>query len=316
MAKNTADDFELIMLSSGFENGGNVTHRFFDGHPELYVYPFESQLGTRTTVDFLSSIERFQYRYPEFLMHGSPEEDYEAIYDEELKTLLRTPDRSKFKGAGVEMNEANRIRRFVAILEDKPRTRANIVAAFFQATFDAWTNYDRSGRNRVYVGYSPAIGLDGDRILSDFPKGHVIHVIRNVFSAYADTKKRPFPLPLRRYVITWNIYHHVALMHHHRCPDRFHLVRYEDLIADSRQALTQLCERVGIAFSETMTYPSFNGRDISDQVYPWGTVLKATPEANVAALNELSDDEFEEIRGLSTEMLRRFDYEHLIKAKN
>jgi hypothetical protein len=303
------------MLSSGFENGGNVTHRFFDGHPELWVYPFESQLGTRTTCDFLSSIERFQYRYPEFPMHGTPEEDYEAFFDEELKTLLRTPSRSKFKDAGVEMDEADRIRAFVEILGGLPRTRANIVATFFRATFEAWSNYARSGRNRVYVGYSPAIGLDGDRILEDFPDGHVIHVVRNPFSAYADTKKRPFPLPLSRYVITWNIYHHVALMHHHTHPDRFHILRYEDLVADPGAALGGLCERVGIEFSETMTYPSFNGADISDQVYPWGTLVKATPAANIDTLNELSDSEFERVRGLTTEMVKVFDYESLLGAR-
>ena len=104
MTHPDASTLEFIMLSSGFENGGNVTHRFFDGHPECYVYPFESQLGTRSTNDFLSSIERFQYRYPEFPMHGTPEEDYEAFFDEELKTLLRTK-RSKFQNAGIEMKE-------------------------------------------------------------------------------------------------------------------------------------------------------------------------------------------------------------------
>jgi len=315
MPQADANDFKLIMLSSGFENGGNVTHRFFDGHPELFVYPFESQLGTRSTQDFLSSIERFQYRYPEFPMHQSPEEDYEAFFDEEMKTLLRTPRRSKFKDAGVELKEADRVRRFVEILASKPRTRGHIVAAFFEATFDAWTNYQRSGKNHAYVGYSPAIGMDGDRILADFPKGHVVHIIRNVFSAYADTKKRPFPLPRRRYVITWNLYHQIALMHHHENPDRYHLLRYEDLVADPRQALTPICEKIGIAFADTMTYPSFNGRDISDSVYPWGTIVRATPEANVATMNELGDEEFAEIRALSTETLRAYDYGSLIAQR-
>ena len=36
----------LVMISAMYENGGNTTHRYLDGHPELLVYPFESQLGT------------------------------------------------------------------------------------------------------------------------------------------------------------------------------------------------------------------------------------------------------------------------------
>lgn len=102
--------FELLMLSAGFEHGGNVTHRFFDGHPELYVYPFESQLGNRFVNDYLSSLERLQYRYPEFPLEGTPESDYELFYDEELKTLLRKPNGSKFRDADLKMDESVRKR--------------------------------------------------------------------------------------------------------------------------------------------------------------------------------------------------------------
>jgi len=35
--------FELLMMSAMYENGGNTTQRFLDGHPELFSYPFESQ---------------------------------------------------------------------------------------------------------------------------------------------------------------------------------------------------------------------------------------------------------------------------------
>jgi len=41
----------LIMLSAMYENGGNTFHRHLDGHPELYVWPFESQLGTKYVND-------------------------------------------------------------------------------------------------------------------------------------------------------------------------------------------------------------------------------------------------------------------------
>ena len=58
--------FRLVMVSAGFEHGGNVTHRHLDGHPDMFVYPFESQLGNRNFNDFLTSVERVQYRYPEF----------------------------------------------------------------------------------------------------------------------------------------------------------------------------------------------------------------------------------------------------------
>ena len=54
------------------------------------------------------------------------------------------------------------------------------------------------GREQVYVGYSPIIVVDAATILGDLPAAHVLHVVRNPWSAYADTKKRPVPLSLER----------------------------------------------------------------------------------------------------------------------
>ncbi|MDX2017230.1 MAG: sulfotransferase, partial [Planctomycetota bacterium] len=82
-------DFNLIMISAMYENGGNTTHRMLDGHPQLHVYPFESQVGTGFNNDYLASYVPIRYRWPEFPMNQSPEADYEAFWDEELKTYLR-----------------------------------------------------------------------------------------------------------------------------------------------------------------------------------------------------------------------------------
>ena len=57
------------------------------------------------------------------------------------------------------------------------------VAAFFRATFDAWKDYNRTGEESWYVGYSPIIGVDTARILRDLPTAHVLHVVRNPWAA-------------------------------------------------------------------------------------------------------------------------------------
>jgi len=92
------------MLSAMYENGGNTTHRFLDGHPELFVYPFESQIGTRLVQDHLSSMFPVKYRWPVFDLAASPFEDYKAIIDEECKVRARTPkvSRSEERRVGKE----------------------------------------------------------------------------------------------------------------------------------------------------------------------------------------------------------------------
>ncbi len=298
------------MISAMYENGGNTTHRMLDGHPELFVYPFESQVGTSLVSDYLTSFVPFKYRWPEFPLEGSLENDYELFFDEEMKVMLRTPSRSKFAHADLQINEADRKKRFVEIASSKPRTRGNLVMAFFQATFDTWKNVQRTGKETTYLGYNPVQGIDTEKILGDLPEGQVLHVVRNPYSGYADTKKRPFPLSLSRYTWTWSIMQHMALTFAERYPDRFHIMRFEDMVADPKKTLGELATKLGLSYSDTLLYPSWNGVKL-EEVYPWGTVRTPTTEANIATMNELSAAEKAEVKSLASVMIKQFGYSDL-----
>lgn len=298
------------MISAMYENGGNTTHRFLDGHPELYVYPFESQLGNSRCTDFLSSLYPFKYRYPDFPMGEGLGAYYEMFFDEEYKTVARKREVSKFRDADFQIDEKLRKKAFIEILEKNPVTRGNIVAAFFEATFKSWTNVAKSGKEAAYVGYSPVIGFDGDKILNDFPAGHVIHVVRNPWSGFADTSKRPFPLSAERYAWTWAMMQHHALVFAKRWPDRFHIVRFEDLVADRKATMSKLAKGLGISWHDNLLAPSWNGKKM-DQVYPWGTIRTPTTEANIATMNELNAEQKAVIKGITAVMLPQFGYENM-----
>jgi hypothetical protein len=303
------DTRKVFMISAMYENGGNTTHRMLDGHPELFVYPYESQLGTSLVSDYLTSYVPFKYRWPEFPLSGDPAQDYEAIFDEEMKVRLRTPERSKFKNADMQMDEAHRKRLFVQYMQGKTRTRARLMEAFFHATFTSWKNIHTTGKEKAWLGYSPVMVLDTEKILADFPDGHVIHVVRNPYAGYSDTKKRPFPLSLERYTWTWNLCQHMALTYAEKYPSNFHIVRFEDLIANPKSTMQKLCGRLGIGYSDTCLTPSWNGV-VLKEVYPWGTIRVPTPEVNVATMNQLSDDEKTRIFALSVVMQRMLGYEN------
>jgi hypothetical protein len=301
---------QFMMISAMYENGGNTTHRMLDGHPELHVYPYESQIGTSLVSDFLLSVVPYKYRWPEFPMDGEVANDYELFFDEEMKTRLRVPARSKFKDAPMDLNEDDRRKAFIGYMNGKPRTRANLVDAFFTSTFDAWKNVVRTGKEKAYLGYSPVIGLDGEKMMNDFPDGHVIHVVRNPWSGYADTKKRPFPLSLQRYTWTWNFMQQMALTFAERFPKNFHVVRFEDLVADPKKTMSGLCKKLGLTSSPNVLYPSWNGQKM-ESVYPWGTIRTPTTEANIATMKELSKKEYAEIKSLSGVMRRVLGYDKM-----
>ncbi len=304
--------FKLAIISAGFEHGGNVTHRHLDGHPDLLVYPFESQLGNREFNDFLASVERVQYRYPEFPEGLSAGELYESIIDEEMKTFLRKRNGSKFREVDLQMSESRRKERFVEILSGSPMKRADVIEAFFTSTFDTWENSAvKANESSVYVGYSPTIGIDAARIIKDFPDVKILHVIRNPFSAYFDTKRRPFPQPILKYLITWNIYHSTAEIFSKLYPKNLQIFRYEDLVANKSKFMEGVSDFIGVDFNGSMLTPSWNGKELKDDIAPWGTVLRSTEQYNKEVIDLLSSEE-KEIIAVSTAALgKHFQYDDI-----
>ena len=304
-------DFKLLMLGAMYENGGNTTHRFLDGHPQMFVYPFESQLGTRMVTDNMSSVYPVKYRWPAFNLDATPAQDYQAIIDEECKVRARTSHVSKFRHMPFDFNDDERLKLYEKHISHMGRSRAANMAAFFQSTFEAWKDFARSGREQVYVGYSPIVTVDADKMLSDFPKGHFLHVVRNPWSAYSDTKKRPVPLPLKAYMLGWTLCQYHALMFREKFPDRMHIVRLEDLLDNPQSALGVVCEKMGLEKSDSLKTPTWNGK-VLDEVYPWGTIRRATPDANRATAKELSSGEIAEVRALADPYLAPLRYKDFL----
>lgn len=287
-------NFRLVMISAMYENGGNTTHRFLDGHSQLAVYPFESQLGTHLVTDAYSSLFPKKYRWPEFSLSGCWQQDYQAIIDEEYKVRTRTPRVSKFRHVEFDADDNLRLASFLELTRSHTRSRAAAVEAFFRATFQTWQNYAVAGPFKAYVGYSPVLVVDAEKIIADFPDAIVLHVVRNPFSAYADTKRRPVPLPLAQYVTLWSLNQYFALTFQKRHPQNVLILRLEDLLADPQKALAPLCKQLNISLEPALLQPTWNSHELPE-VYPWGTIRRATPEANEQTAQELSAAERDEV---------------------
>ena len=185
------------------------------------------------------------------------------------------------------------------------------MAAFFKATFDVWKDYKRTGEQQVYVGYSPIIVVDADKILNDLPQAHFLHVVRNPWSAYADTKKRPVPLNLHHYMLGWTMNQYYALYFREKFPGRMHIVRAEDVMADSYKTLGAICEKIGVSPADSLRKPTWNGNEL-EEVYPWGTLRKVTPAVNRATADELSAAEKAAIREYTWQYMDVYDYKNFL----
>ena len=295
---------KLIMVSAGWENGGNTLQRHLDGHPNLFVYPFESMLGTPLSSNILTPAVPFRYCWPEFGSEQTALQAYHSFYDEEMKIYLRRRELSKFKNCGMEMDEKERIERFQDCIPTF--SRKGFVEAYFESTFAAWKNLNRTGMETHYVGYIPGVLMDADKIFSDFPDAKIIHIIRNPWSGYADTIKRPFPQSLERYCQIWNIIQMTAFTLEGKYPNNFKTIHFEDLCDNAQNTMIDVCKFLEIPYSDTLLYPSFNGKKL-DSIYPWGTIKHATIAENKATSKELS---LEQIEKISCECSVMFGYIH------
>jgi hypothetical protein len=309
--------YKFIMISAMYENGGNTTQRLLDGHPNIFNYPFESQPGTKYVNDHLSSLYPLKYRWPVFPSTMTAKELYHAIIDEEGKVRSKTPYVSKFRTAEFDLTDAGREAAFVKHLEGKSLTRANAMEAFFVATFEAWKNHKKSGQETHYLGYSPIIGVDGDKIINDYGgaggNGYVLHVLRNPFSAYADTKKRAVPLSIDHYMTGWIMCQHYSRLFSEMFPDNYIVLRYEDIIKDPKKILGGALAKMGItATPDSLTYPSWNSEKL-EEVYPWGTIRIPTPEVNLKTAQELNKDEMKAIYARTKMYIEHFNYQEITK---
>jgi hypothetical protein len=297
----------MLMLSAMNENGGNTTHRLLDGHPELFTYPYESQVGTKFSNDFLLGLYPAKYRWPIFPSGLSADDYYESIIDEETKILLRTPKVSKFRDAGMQMDEGERRRLFREVLAGR-ESRAAIIEAFFVSTFGAWSNLNKTGKESLYVGYNPIIVVDAQAIIEDFKgNGYVLHVVRNPFSAYSDRKKRPTRQSVAHYTLAWQVCIQEAQAACRKHPNHCFILRYEDIILNPRKVLGEFLAKIGHSDSPSLEKPSWNGQVI-DQVYPWGTIRIPTEEVNLATARELPENEVKEIHERLSPLIDQYGY--------
>lgn len=299
---------KLLMISAMYENGGNTLHRMLDGHPNLKVYPFESQLGTKYVQDQYTSAIPLKYRWPIFPLTGSFANDYELIIDEECKVRIKTPKVSKFRETKIELTDTDRKKIFLEITKNKNRTVENIILSFFQATFDAWKDHLRSQEDYIFTGYSSNIIIDAERFFNDIPSGHILHIVRNPFSAYADTKKRAVPLSLQNYISRWITVQQCALTNKKLYPNQITIVKYEDIIRDPHSALTMICSQLNIKYDEILNAPTWNSTPL-EQIYPWGTIAHPNEDINQQAAASLSHSEREQIQLQSQYLLNEFDYQ-------
>lgn len=160
-------------------------------------------------------------------------------------------------------------------------------------------------------------------LLNAYPEAQIVHIVRNPKSVLASQKSKwrqrflgANKIPMMVVVRTWCNYHPITLSKlwvkanmkaiQHESHERFHMIRFEDILDNPEDAISSLCDKVGIEFEPTMLKIKHEGS--SHQQVKTGVtgISKATTES---WRKSLSSSDVLVSEKMTEELMQRFGYE-------
>jgi hypothetical protein len=202
---------------------------------------------------------------------------------------------------------APRKSRFADLDLDRRETVRAIVAApptIGSAMGTVWREFARSRGKPRWGEKRPAYWEDVDVVLRLFPEAQLIHLVRDGRACLASLKQLDWwdRSPITT-MTTWALAQHELNRAGRKLPaERYHRLRYEDLLADPRDELERLCRFLGEEFEPAMLDFAAAADDIVPERKSWHERTRgALDDARVDAWRSVLDaDElglFEQVAG-------------------
>lgn len=250
-----------VFVCGAARSGTSLLRDLLDGHPELVVIPNESA--------FYAGLERR-------LMNLAPHRHRAFLGCRWLERLADAPPfwllGSTAPDGSPYVDFARSFAGWWRIVEQRPEAR---MAAWPLASFAlAYAQWLGGGRllpsARMWVEKSPGNERSLTRIWRDFPAAKVIQIVRRPEAVLASIKRMTAPRWSRRRTLAHIIgemapsYWIAAGAERRLPPDRYCLVRYEDLTANPDAAMLRIARFLGIEPRPSLLRPTVTGRPASN----------------------------------------------------
>jgi hypothetical protein len=228
-----------IFVVGYYKSGTTLLLNLLDGHPDLVALPGESRHFTaRAEADPIRQLHATTlrnaitpYGLPPLWVLGLPWETTTDPYDTLGKNVVG------FAGG---------------------RGEQDLLAAAAQALAVA-----TGASPRHWVEKTPTHELHVDEIVAAYPQARFVHVLREPHSTVESIARfdtgRPIADPLTAAAELSRSFA-AALDGRRRLGDRYQLVRYDELVTDTRGTMERLAAGLGIAFDERLLVPTTLGR--------------------------------------------------------
>lgn len=218
-ATNQIGAASSVQITGLSRSGKTTLAAFLDAHPQVAV-PFA---GTNMW-------HHFAFRYGPLSERENLEACLDAMMSYDRITWLE-PDRKSIERE-FALGEASYGRLFALFMSQYAAKRSKPI----WGTQSAWLD--------KYV----------DDVFATDPRTRVIHILRDPRDRYAEVKAH---WPMGRgeagaATAKWNLAVKMAARNKDRYPERYQLIRFEDLVADPSQVLARVCRLIGIEFDGSM----------------------------------------------------------------
>lgn len=240
-----------IFLAGRGRSGTSLLMRLFDGHPQVFSTPGESQVLTTII--------------PQLLRTGDRAAAAEAIA-QRFPFPDRQPDAALIaQVAGLDLADPA------------------LARAVFRIGMERWSRLRDPGGAVAFLEKTPKNEEHLPAMFAAFPKARVLYLLRDPRAVYVsnsrsdDYRQEPAFVARQWTKSVRRLLTHVGAA---RAESAIRVVRFEDLVGDPAAVMASLCAFLGLTWSDVLLTPTANGRAWIGNSYDPG---KLTPDGVAAA---------------------------------
>ena len=269
---------EHLVITGMYRSGTTLLHHLLDGHSKLNVFPVENCI-IRDCLFFRNlprAKERRLTRLVNLVRAGNPDRVVDFILAHEKLGFHLSPAYRLEGSTGSQKIErpfnVDEFRRHLAeCVRDLQKTsQERLVIGLYEAYHLSYSialcSTEHSTEEQILVNKCPEAGFSVDYILGAFPKGKVIHVIRDprdVLASYKASIPQPLFFPVWRMSFLLDLMRNsFEIAKRFEPSPRVMVVRYEELVKSPEKIMSEVAAFLDISMEKCILYPSIEG-------HPW-----------------------------------------------
>ena len=269
-----------VFICGQMKSGTTLLTRLLDHHPDLLVMPGDSH--------YVNNRHRFKSR------------DLETVFQYWLRRMINPTGNHPFWFLGPEKESFDH---FLCYLDHfLKKSDAPPFVAVVLATYAALNLDGQPALKKYWVEKTPLNEQHALKLGQEYANGRFLHILRDPLTNLASLKKltglRGRSATIWQHARATRKLFQLGRTNQQKLgQDRYHVLRYEDLIEDPQATMEAVCEFLQIEFDDSLLTPTENGRLTSPnsmfgQAQPEGTILNQSQSkryVDVLSRREIED---------------------------